>query len=495
MRAHEAVNQYFSDAATVLQLDDEMSAILTTPYREITVQVPVRLDDGSLLVARGYRVQHNGARGPYKGGIRYHPSADLNEVRALASLMTWKTALLDLPFGGAKGGLEVDPTGMSDGELQRMTRRFMQGIQHVLGVYRDIPAPDVNTNAKVMAWMMDAFSASHGYSPAIVTGKPLDLGGAPGREAATGRGCVFVLEAHCQHHDRDLAAQRVVVQGFGNVGSWIARSLHERGATLIGVSDVHGAVVDRAGIDVPGMVALVGAGGSVVDAGRGDVVSNEELLSLDCDVLVPAALGEVITSANADEVRAKVVLEAANYPVTPDADKVLRDRGIRRDPGHPRQRRRGHRVLLRVVAEHPAVHLEGGALHRGAPRAHGGRVPLHPGVRRRAQGPAAGRRLRDRHQPSRRRRPPPWLHLGVVAREGAGSAGPALVARRPETGPQLVGGGGRPPRTKWFQRVLAGVLVFGEVPAAAGGQQGVALVGARGDELVAGLEATRPSGR
>ncbi len=328
LRAHEAVNQYFADAAMVLELDDEMSAILTTPYREIAVQVPVRLDDGSLLVTRGYRVQHNGARGPYKGGIRYHPSADLNEVRALASLMTWKTALLDLPFGGAKGGLEVDPTGMSDGELQRMTRRFMQGIQHVLGVYRDIPAPDVNTNAKVMAWMMDAFSASHGYSPAIVTGKPLDLGGAPGREAATGRGCVFVLDAHCQHHGRDLASQRVVVQGFGNVGSWVARSLHERGAKVIAVSDVRGAVVDQAGVDVPGMVALVGSGGSVVEAARGDVISNEELLSLDCDVLVPAALGEVITGANADEVRATVVLEAANYPVTPDADKVLRDRGI-----------------------------------------------------------------------------------------------------------------------------------------------------------------------
>ena len=186
--AHEAVNQYFAQAATILDLDPELHAVLTTPYREITVQVPVRLDDGDLIVVRGYRVQHNGARGPYKGGVRYHPTADLNEVRALASLMTWKTALLDLPFGGAKGGVEVDPTGMSQGELQRLTRRFTTGIQHILGVYRDIPAPDMNTNAQTMAWMMDAFSATHGYSPAIVTGKPLDLGGAPGREAATGRG-------------------------------------------------------------------------------------------------------------------------------------------------------------------------------------------------------------------------------------------------------------------------------------------------------------------
>ena len=328
LRAHEAVNQYFAEAARVLELDDELSAILTTSYREIAVQVPVRLDDGELLVTRGYRVQHNGARGPYKGGIRYHPKADLNEIRALASLMTWKTALLDLPFGGAKGGIEVDPTGMSEGEIQRMTRRFMQGIQHVLGVYRDIPAPDVNTNPKVMAWMMDAFSASHGYSPAIVTGKPLDLGGAPGRDAATGRGCVFVLDAWCQHHGLDLTKQRIAIQGFGNVGSWAARALHERGATVVAVSDVRGAVTNPTGLDIPGMVAHVGSGRSVVEASAGDVITNEELLTLDCDILVPAALGEVIIGANADEVRARVVLEAANYPVTPDADKVLRDRDI-----------------------------------------------------------------------------------------------------------------------------------------------------------------------
>ena len=328
LRAFEAVNQYFAEAARVIDLDEELSAILTTPYREVTVQVPVRMDDGDLIVVRGYRVQHNGARGPYKGGIRYHPTCDLNEVRALASLMTWKTALLDLPFGGAKGGLEVDPTGMSEAELQRMTRRFMQGIHHILGVYRDIPAPDMNTNAKVMAWMMDAYSATHGYSPAIVTGKPLDLGGAPGREAATGRGCVFVLDAYCQHHGLDLRTQRVAIQGFGNVGSWMAKALHDRGAKVVGVSDIRGAIAATDGIDVPGMVALVGAGGSVIDAAQGELITNEQLLALDCDVLVPAALGEVITGANANDVRAKVVLEAANYPVTPDADKLLHDRGI-----------------------------------------------------------------------------------------------------------------------------------------------------------------------
>jgi glutamate dehydrogenase (NAD(P)+) len=328
LRAHEAVNRYFSQAATILDLDAELHAVLTTPYRELTVQVPVRLDDGDLIVVRGYRVQHNGARGPYKGGIRYHPTADLNEVRALASLMTWKTALLDLPFGGAKGGVEVDPTGLSQAELQRMTRRFTNGIQHVLGVYRDIPAPDMNTNAQTMAWMMDAFSGTHGYSPAIVTGKPLDLGGAPGREAATGRGCVYVLDGCCTHHGLDLASLRVAIQGFGNVGSWMARELHERGAKVIAVSDVRGAVYDEGGIDVPGMVALTGSGRSVVEAARGDVITNQELLELDCDVLAPAALGEVITEGNADLIQASLIVEAANHPITPNADKILRDMGV-----------------------------------------------------------------------------------------------------------------------------------------------------------------------
>jgi glutamate dehydrogenase (NAD(P)+) len=328
LRAHEAVNQYFTEAARTLDLDDELYAVLTTPYRELTVQVPVRLDDGDLIVARGYRVQHNGARGPYKGGIRYHPTADLNEVRALASLMTWKTALLDVPFGGAKGGIEVDPRGLSEGELQRMTRRFTQSIKHVLGVYRDIPAPDMGTNAKVMAWMMDAYSQTQGYSPGLVTGKPLELGGAPGREAATGRGCVYVLDAYCQHHGIDLQGQRVAIQGFGNVGSWLARELHERGVKVTAVSDVSGGVVDPLGVDVPGMVALVAAGRPVVEATRGDVITNEELLELECDVLVPAALGEVLTEVNAERVQARLVVEAANYPVTPSADKVLRNRGV-----------------------------------------------------------------------------------------------------------------------------------------------------------------------
>ena len=327
----EAVNVYFAEAARIVGLDQDVQEVLGTSYREVAVQVPVRLDDGDLIVVRGYRVQHNGARGPYKGGVRYHPSADLDEVRALAALMTWKTALLELPFGGAKGGVTADPTTMSQDEIQRMTRRYTRSIHHVLGVYRDIPAPDVNTNAQVMAWMMDEFSLLHGYSPGIVTGKPLAFGGAPGRESATGRGVVYVLEALCTHLGLDLSQQRVAIQGFGQVGSWAAREMAERGATVVAVSDVNGGIVRPEGLDVAALVALVKAGGSVVDAaGRDGVeaVGNPELLELDVDVLIPAALGPVITDANAERIRARIVVEAANYPTTPGGDKILGDRGV-----------------------------------------------------------------------------------------------------------------------------------------------------------------------
>jgi glutamate dehydrogenase (NAD(P)+) len=330
LTAFEAVNRYVDEAARLVDLDDEMYSVLTSTYREISVQIPVRLDSGDVIVARGYRVQHNGARGPYKGGVRYHPTTDLEEVRALASLMTWKTALVDVPFGGAKGGIEIDPTPMSPDELQRMTRRFANGIHHVIGPYRDIPAPDMNTNAQTMAWMMDAYSAHHGYTPAIVTGKPVDLGGAPGREAATGRGVVDVLESHAERRGLDLAGLRLAIQGFGNVGSWVAREAAARGCTVVAVSDVHGGVRHDGGLDVAALVEVVAAGGGVGDTPQPGVdrIENEELLTGPCDVLVPAALGQVIGGDNAAEVRASVVLEAANYPVTPDGDKVLGDRGI-----------------------------------------------------------------------------------------------------------------------------------------------------------------------
>jgi glutamate dehydrogenase (NAD(P)+) len=328
--ALESVNQYFDEAAELIHLKDDLYPVLKSSYREVQVQVPVRRDDGRLDTFVGYRVQHNGARGPYKGGIRYHPAADLDEVRALASLMTWKTALLDVPFGGAKGGITVDPTTMSERELEAMTRRFTLSLSHVLGTHRDVPAPDMNTNPQTMAWMMDAYSGRYGYSPAIVTGKPLDLGGAPGRDAATGRGVVYCLEAACKRWGVDLTLQSVVIQGFGNVGSWVARELHHRGIKVVGVSDVSGALYSAAGLPIPTLVAWSTTRRPLSEAaGEFDHLSNDELLTSPCDVLVPAALGEVLHAGNADAVQAAVVVEAANHPVTPEADKLLEDRDVR----------------------------------------------------------------------------------------------------------------------------------------------------------------------
>jgi len=328
--AIESVNCYFDAAAKLLDLDEDLYPVLKSSYREVQVQVPVRRDDGSLDTFVGYRVQHNGARGPYKGGIRYHPDAHLDEVRALASLMTWKTALLDVPFGGAKGGIAVDPTTMSPRELEAMTRRFTLSLSHVLGTHRDVPAPDMNTNAQTMAWMMDAYSGRYGYSPAIVTGKPVDLGGAPGREAATGRGVVYCLEAACRRWGTDLADQGVVIQGFGNVGSWVARELHSRDIKVVGVSDVSGGVYAAEGLPVPSLVEWVGQRRPLAEAsGPFEPIGNEELLTAQCDVLVPAALGEVIHEGNAGAVQATMVVEAANNPVTPEADEILEARGVR----------------------------------------------------------------------------------------------------------------------------------------------------------------------
>ena len=330
IHADEAVAAYVRDAAGLLDLQPDILEVLHTSYREVSVQVPVRRDDGSLFVVRGYRVQHNGARGPYKGGVRYHASAELSEVRALAALMTYKTALLDLPFGGAKGGIEVDPRGMSENELEDMTRRFTRALQRVLGPYRDIPAPDVGTNAQTMAWLMDAYSSINGYTPAIVTGKPPELGGAPGREAATGRGVVYVLDAMCIDEALDLPSLRVAIQGFGNVGSWVARDLHERGTKVVAVSDVDGAIRCDDGLDIPALVAITSQRRPVQDyEGDCDRITNEQLLELDVDVLIPAALGGVICAENADRIRAGLVVEAANEPITPEADASLTKRGVR----------------------------------------------------------------------------------------------------------------------------------------------------------------------
>lgn len=324
----EAVHKFFHEAADLIDLDDSMRLVLTSSYREVQVQVPVYVGD-ELKVFQGYRVQHNGARGPYKGGIRYHPEANLDEVRALASLMTWKTALLNLPFGGAKGGIAVNPHDLSERELQSLTRRFIGSISHVLGPYRDIPAPDMNTNPQTMAWIMDAYSSKNGYSPACVTGKPVEFGGAPGRAAATGRGVVYILEEACKHWGLNLSKQKVVIQGFGNVGTWAAHELNEHGATIVGISDIKGGVYNPDGIDVKKACDMVNSGGSVVDLKDIEQVTNDELLTLPCDILIPAALGEIITSANADQIQATIIAEGANHPVTPRGDAILEDKGIK----------------------------------------------------------------------------------------------------------------------------------------------------------------------
>ena len=328
MNAFEAVKLFFDRAADHIGLADEMREVLRTSYRELTVQVPVRMDDGLLRVFSGYRVQHNAARGPYKGGVRYHPDADIDEVRALAALMTWKTAVVDIPYGGAKGGVQCDPTTMSEGEKQRLTRRFTQMISYILGVNRDIPAPDVNTDAQTMAWMMDAYSGRYGYTPAIVTGKPVELGGSVGRDAATGRGVVYCLGQAARDLGVDLDGATVAIQGFGNVGSWTARLIGQLGCRLVAVSDVRGGIHHGEGLDAQAVYDHVRESGSVVEAPGTESLTNQDLLELDVDVLIPAALDRVITERNADRIKARTVVEAANHPVTPAGDAVLQDRGI-----------------------------------------------------------------------------------------------------------------------------------------------------------------------
>jgi glutamate dehydrogenase (NAD(P)+) len=323
-----AVLRSVEASARRLRLEDEILALLRTSWREIQAQVPVRMDDGRLEIFEGYRVQHNGARGPYKGGVRYHPSADLDEVRALAMLMTYKCALLDLPFGGAKGGVKCDPTVMSMAELNRLTRRYTQHIHMILGVQRDIPAPDMGTNAQTMAWMMDAYGQLHGYTPGIVTGKPVELGGSFGREQATGRGTAICMREHARRENVMPADVRVAVQGYGNVGSWTCRVASQYGFKVVAVSDVRGGVANPAGLDIAALDRWVATYGTVAGFDGGEAVTNDQLLEADCDYLVPAAIQDVITGENAGRIRARVVVEAANHPVSPDGDAVLTARGV-----------------------------------------------------------------------------------------------------------------------------------------------------------------------
>src|SRR5688500_14880727 len=328
MTPFEAASYFFHSSADRLGLHDDMREVLATSYRELAVQVPVRMDDGSMNIYRGFRIQHNGARGPYKGGIRFHQSADLDEVRALAALMTWKNALIDVPFGGAKGGVQCEPGLLSQTEQERLTRRFTEMISYVIGVNRDIPAPDMGTNAQTMAWMMDAYGQKYGYTPGIVTGKPVELGGSPGREEATGRGVVICTQESAKRRGMDFAGARVAIQGFGNVGYWATKIAAEEGATVVAVSDIGGGTHNPKGLDLDALGRHRTGSETVADFEGGERVSNEELLELDCDILIPAAIQGVITSANADQIKAKMVVEAANGPTTPVADATLRDRGV-----------------------------------------------------------------------------------------------------------------------------------------------------------------------
>jgi glutamate dehydrogenase (NAD(P)+) len=319
----------FDAAAELLGLAPEMRVRLCTPFREITVQIPVLMDDGRVQVFMGHRVQHNGARGPTKGGVRYHPTVDLEEVRGLATLMTWKTALLDLPFGGAKGGVSVDPRTLSRTELERLTRKFTERIAIALGPYRDIPAPDMGTDAQVMAWMLDEYSAKRGYSPAIVTGKPVGLGGSYGREAATGRGVMLIMREAAQDYGTPWQGGTAAIQGFGNVGNHLAQCLHAEGVKVTAVTDAMGGVHNAAGLDIPALVEHTLRTRTVVGFDSADAITNDELWTVPCDYMVPAALGGVITKEdNARLLDCKVLVEAANSPTTPIADKVLEERGI-----------------------------------------------------------------------------------------------------------------------------------------------------------------------
>ena len=324
----ESVLQSMYESAGRLNLGPEVVDLLRTSWREVRAQLPVRMDDRKLRIFEGYRVQHNGARGPYKGGVRFHPLADLDEVRALAMLMTYKCALMELPFGGAKGGVMCDPARMSDTELNRLTRTYTQHIGMVLGVNRDIPAPDMGTNAQTMAWMMDAYGQRFGYTPGIVTGKPIELGGSYGREQATGRGVATCMREYAKLEKRKPRDIRVAIQGYGNVGSWTARLASAMGFVIVAVSDVKGAIHDPDGLPIAELDRWYSVAGSVAGFSGAEPLTNEQLLELNCDYLVPAALGEVITEENAPLVKARVVIEAANHPVTLAADQVLAARKI-----------------------------------------------------------------------------------------------------------------------------------------------------------------------
>ena len=323
-----AVRQFYI-AADLLELDDGLRQILSHCQREFIVNFPVEMDDGSVQVLTGYRVHHNSNPGPSKGGIRYHPMVTLSEVKALAMWMTWKCAVMGLPYGGAKGGVTVNPKVLSQNELQNLTRRYTTEIQSFIGPSRDIPAPDVNTNPQVMAWILDTYSMNVGYSdPSVVTGKPLVLGGSPGRTEATGYGCVYVAEEAAKMMDLQFEGATIAVQGFGNVGSIAAEFASERGAKVIAVSNIRGGIYNPKGLDIPAVKAHFAKTCALQGFPEAEEITNEALLELPCDILIPAALENQITKVNAPRIQARMIVEGANGPTTPDADLILHDRGI-----------------------------------------------------------------------------------------------------------------------------------------------------------------------
>ena len=328
MSAFEAVSHYFESAANIMDLSPNMRKLLLTPEREVKVQVSMKLDNGEIATFVGFRVQHNSARGPMKGGLRFHHEVDADEVLALASLMTWKTAVVDLPYGGAKGGITVSPKKMSEHELELMTRRFTDEIQDVIGPDKDIPAPDMGTNAQVMAWIVNQYEKFHGFNPACVTGKPLELHGADGREEATGRGVGLLTEALLAKENKTLKDVTVAIQGFGNVGSFAASYIHERGGKVVAISDISGGRYNSNGIDIPTALKYAREKRSLEGFESEADISNEELLTLDVDILIPAALGGVLTEENAGDVRARMIIEAANGPVNPAADVILQNNDV-----------------------------------------------------------------------------------------------------------------------------------------------------------------------
>ncbi|AHG03506.1 glutamate dehydrogenase [Halobacterium sp. DL1] len=317
------------EAREYVDIDDGIYERLQSPERTLTVSLPVRMDDGTVEVFEAYRCQFDSARGPYKGGIRYHPSVSQEEVSALAGWMTWKTALVDLPFGGAKGGIICNPKELSDGEIEQLTRRYTEGIRRMIGPDTDIPAPDMNTDPRTMAWIMDTYSVYQGYAvPEVVTGKPTEIGGTDGRTEATGRGVAIITEETFEYFDTEVRDADVAIQGFGNVGSVTAKLLDERGANVVAVSDVTGAIYDPDGLDVDDVLDYVAGNAGRLEGYDAGSISNDDLLTLDVDALIPAAIEDVITVDVAERLQADVVVEAANGPTTFDAANVLEERGI-----------------------------------------------------------------------------------------------------------------------------------------------------------------------